>query len=95
MKDRYIDRCTIVTSNRVEKLLKYCVKSTEHNFRSTGVWKVKDNLNRQETRALRGSIGNKGLVISKTDKGDAKAVIATIHCLESAFKQLSDRTTYN
>ena len=55
---------------------------------------MRDNLNGQETRALKGSTGNKGLMISKTDKGDAKVVIATIHHLVSALKHLSDRSTY-
>ena len=95
LKDRYMDRRTIVSSNRVEGLIKCCVKSTEYNFRSTGVRKVRDNLNGQETRALKGLTGNKGLMISKTDKGDAKVVRATIHHLESALKHLSDRSTYS
>ena len=95
LKDRYIDRYMRVTSNRAERLLKCCLKSIEYDFRSTGVQKVRDNLNRQETRALRGLIRNKVLVIPKTDKGDATVVIATKHYLELALKHLIDRTTYS
>ena len=96
MERKYIDRYANVNEmpSRACRLVKSCMASIRYDFKSLRIKSMKNNLSREECRALKCLVRNRDLVISKADKGDATVVINVTHYLELAYKHLGDETTY-
>ena len=96
MERKYIDRYANVNEmpSRACRLLKSCMASIRYDFKSLRIKSMKNNLSREECRALKCLIKNRDLVISKADKGDATVVMNVTHYLELAYKHLGDETRY-
>ena len=94
LKEKYIDKYTGKIPTRAERLLKCSLTAIKFDLERLTIDSSKPNLTYGERHALRSLVKNRGLIISKADKGDTTVIMATPQYLELAYKHLNDEKTY-
>ena len=95
LREQRISRYTCGVPPASAQVLSSVCSGIEENLARVRVLSSESNLPLHLRKALSNLKGNRDLVISKADKGDAVVLMDTSHYVDLAWKHLSDQDTYS